>query len=180
MSSGAPRRQITQANSFHSTAVPSRPGSTQQFLRKPSARRQQTQQKYTMLTTEGSVPDCRANLDLTRKPFVVPGLFGSDHASHKGGGRLCRGESLSGGFGDTNLASSTCLLGPQSPGSVPTLRSHHVLRVEYSTPLSCCSPMGLPLPDVLDYMKRLNAARSKRPDWKGWPESEWQLQQVKQ
>lgn len=40
--------------------------------------------------------------------------------------------------------------------------------------------MGLPLPDVLDYMKRLNAARSKRPDWKGWPESEWQLQQVKQ
>lgn len=36
---------------------------------------------------------------------------------------------------------------------------------------------GLPLPDVLDYMKRLNTARSKQH---GWPESEWQLQQVKQ
>ncbi len=34
----------------------------------------------------------------------------------------------------------------------------------------------LPLPDILDYMKRLNAARGKQP---GWPESEWQLQQVK-
>jgi protein-tyrosine phosphatase len=37
--------------------------------------------------------------------------------------------------------------------------------------------LGLPLPDVLDYMERLNAARGKRA---GWPESEWQLQQVRQ
>jgi protein-tyrosine phosphatase len=37
--------------------------------------------------------------------------------------------------------------------------------------------LGLPLPDVLDYMERLNAARGKQP---GWPESEWQLQQVRQ
>jgi protein-tyrosine phosphatase len=35
--------------------------------------------------------------------------------------------------------------------------------------------LGLPLSDVLDYMKRLNAARGKRD---GWPESGWQLQQV--
>lgn len=40
--------------------------------------------------------------------------------------------------------------------------------------------LGLPLREVLKYMTRLNAARSKGPDWKGWPESEWQLQQVKQ
>lgn len=40
--------------------------------------------------------------------------------------------------------------------------------------------LGLPLSDVLDYMRELNAARSQRPDWKGWPESDWQLQQVKQ
>jgi len=39
---------------------------------------------------------------------------------------------------------------------------------------------GLALPDVLGYMDRLNAARSKRPGWKGWPESDWQLQQVKE
>jgi protein-tyrosine phosphatase len=37
--------------------------------------------------------------------------------------------------------------------------------------------LGLPLTDVLDYMDRLNAARGKQP---GWPESEWQLQQVRQ
>lgn len=36
--------------------------------------------------------------------------------------------------------------------------------------------LGLSLPDVLDYMDRLNAARGKQP---GWPESEWQLQQVR-
>jgi protein-tyrosine phosphatase len=36
---------------------------------------------------------------------------------------------------------------------------------------------GVPLPDVLDYIKRLNAARGKQP---GWPESPWQLEQVKQ
>lgn len=35
--------------------------------------------------------------------------------------------------------------------------------------------LGLPLPDILDYMKRLNTARGKQP---GWPESEWQLKQV--
>jgi protein-tyrosine phosphatase len=35
--------------------------------------------------------------------------------------------------------------------------------------------LGLPLSDVLDYMKRLNVARGKT---EGWPESEWQLQQV--
>jgi protein-tyrosine phosphatase len=40
--------------------------------------------------------------------------------------------------------------------------------------------LGLPLSEVLDYMKQLNAARSKRPDWKGWPESDWQSEQVKQ
>jgi protein-tyrosine phosphatase len=37
--------------------------------------------------------------------------------------------------------------------------------------------LGLPLPDVLNYMERLNAARGKQA---GWPESEWQLQQVEQ
>ena len=37
--------------------------------------------------------------------------------------------------------------------------------------------LGLPVADVLDYMKRLNAARGKQP---GWPESPWQMQQVKQ
>lgn len=37
--------------------------------------------------------------------------------------------------------------------------------------------LALPLPDVLDYMKRLNATRGKQP---GWPESVWQLEQVKQ
>jgi len=40
--------------------------------------------------------------------------------------------------------------------------------------------LGLPLPEVLEYMNQLNAARSKRPGWKGWPESKWQLQQVRQ
>ncbi len=40
--------------------------------------------------------------------------------------------------------------------------------------------LGLSLPDALDYMKRLNLARSERRGWKGWPESKWQLQQVKQ
>jgi protein-tyrosine phosphatase len=37
--------------------------------------------------------------------------------------------------------------------------------------------LGLPLPDVLDYMQRLNTARDRRA---GWPESEWQRQQVRQ
>jgi len=36
--------------------------------------------------------------------------------------------------------------------------------------------LGLPLPDVLDYMEQLNTARGKPA---GWPESEWQLQQVR-
>jgi protein-tyrosine phosphatase len=36
---------------------------------------------------------------------------------------------------------------------------------------------GLPLSDVLDYMKRLNVARGKQH---GWPESRWQLEQVEQ
>ena len=40
--------------------------------------------------------------------------------------------------------------------------------------------LGMPLSDVLDYMKQLNAGRSKQPGWKGWPESDWQLQQVKE
>lgn len=35
--------------------------------------------------------------------------------------------------------------------------------------------LGLSVPDVLDYMTRLNVARDRRT---GWPESEWQLQQV--
>jgi len=35
--------------------------------------------------------------------------------------------------------------------------------------------LGLSVSDVLDYMTRLNVARDRRP---GWPESEWQLQQV--
>ena len=40
--------------------------------------------------------------------------------------------------------------------------------------------LGLSLLDVLDYMERLNDARSKYPGWKGWPESEWQRLQVKE
>jgi hypothetical protein len=40
--------------------------------------------------------------------------------------------------------------------------------------------LGLSRLDVLDYMERLNAARSKHPGWKGWPESEWQRLQVKE
>ena len=36
--------------------------------------------------------------------------------------------------------------------------------------------LGLSLPDVLDYMTRLNVARDRQA---GWPESEWQLQQVR-
>lgn len=36
--------------------------------------------------------------------------------------------------------------------------------------------LGLPLPDVLAYMTQLNVARDRRV---GWPESEWQLQQVR-
>jgi len=38
--------------------------------------------------------------------------------------------------------------------------------------------LGLPVHTVLDYMGELNVARRDRPDWTGWPESEWQLQQV--
>ncbi len=36
--------------------------------------------------------------------------------------------------------------------------------------------LGFSLPDVLDDMTRLNVARDRRA---GWPESEWQLQQVR-
>lgn len=38
--------------------------------------------------------------------------------------------------------------------------------------------LGLPLSDVLDHMEQLNQARGRQGS--GWPESEWQLQQVRQ
>lgn len=38
--------------------------------------------------------------------------------------------------------------------------------------------MGLAADDVLDYMRRVNVVREKYSGWAGWPESEWQRQQM--
>ena len=43
------------------------------------------------------------------------------------------------------------------------------------TVLACAlKTLGLPPDDVISHMKSVNAARTKYPGWKGWPESTWQ------
>ncbi len=47
------------------------------------------------------------------------------------------------------------------------------------TVIACAlAALGLPKDEVLRYMASVNAARQKHPGWRGWPESDWQEQQV--